>query len=117
MFERLDFLPRSMRDKARAEGEDAPAVVAIPTDEDGHESLASDGGESPSESRDMGQALQRAIDALPEKMRLVMVLYYREELKMREIGERLALTESRVSQIHSNAVARLRRVMRHAAGD
>jgi RNA polymerase sigma factor for flagellar operon FliA len=114
---RMDFLPRSLRDKARAKGEEAPSVVAIPTDEDGHESLASERGESPSEARDLGETLQRAIDELPDKMRVVMVLYYREDLKMREIGDRLALTESRVSQIHSNAVARLRRVMRKAAGE
>ena len=37
---RLDFLPRSVRDKARKEGTQAPAVVGLPTDEDGHESLA-----------------------------------------------------------------------------
>ncbi|MCH8270746.1 MAG: sigma-70 family RNA polymerase sigma factor [Planctomycetes bacterium] len=60
---------------------------------------------------------ERAIDDLPDKMRIVMALYYREGIKMREIGEKLGLTESRVSQIHSNAVSRLRRVMRLANGE
>lgn len=114
---RLDFLPRSLRDRARAAGEDAPVVLPIPTDEDGHESLASTRGNGVSEQRDLGVALHRAIDELPDRMRVVMALYYREGLKMREIGERLQLTESRVSQIHSNAVSRLRRVMRLAVGD
>ena len=113
---RLDFLPRSMRDRARKNGEEAPSVIGIPTDEDGHESLAAHQAEVESESSDMRDLLHREIDALPDKMRIVMSMYYREEMKMREIGEKLHLTESRVSQIHSNAVSRLRRVMRSAGG-
>ena len=46
-----------------------------------------------------------------------MHLYYNEGKRMREIGEELSLTESRVSQIHSAAVARLRRDLRPIAGD
>ena len=114
---RMDFLPRSLREKARANGEEAPAMVAIPTDEDGHESLAARREVASCEQDDLRQLLQQEIDQLPDKMRVVMSLYYREELKMREIGDRLHLTESRVSQIHSNAVARLRLAMRTAAGD
>lgn len=108
---RLDFLPRSLRDHLRAEGRDAPSLLAIPTDEDGHEALAAPAPESAVENRDLLEALQREIERLPEKMRLVMHLYYREQRTMREIGELLRLTESRVSQIHANAKARLRRAM------
>jgi RNA polymerase sigma factor for flagellar operon FliA len=49
-----------------------------------------------------------AIDQLPEKERLVISLYYYEELTMKEIGEILQITESRVSQIHTKAILRLR---------
>lgn len=49
-----------------------------------------------------------AIDQLPEKERLVISLYYYEELTMKEIGEILDITESRVSQIHTKAILRLR---------
>ncbi|TDJ50481.1 MAG: FliA/WhiG family RNA polymerase sigma factor [Nitrospina sp.] len=49
-----------------------------------------------------------AIDSLPEKERLMVSLYYYEELTMKEIGEVLGITESRISQIHSKAVYRLR---------
>lgn len=49
-----------------------------------------------------------AIDALPEKERLVLSLYYYEELTMREVGEVLGVTESRVSQLHSKALERLK---------
>jgi len=57
---------------------------------------------------EMKQLLADAIDALPEKERLVLTLYYFEELTMKEIGETLGVVESRVSQIHSSAVVRLR---------
>ncbi len=52
--------------------------------------------------------LVEAIHSLPEREKLVMGLYYEEELNLREIGEVLGVTESRVCQLHSQAVARLR---------
>ncbi len=54
------------------------------------------------------EIIGRAIDQLPEKERLLISLYYYEELTMKEIGEVLGITESRVSQLHSRAVMRLR---------
>ena len=54
------------------------------------------------------QHLMEAIDELPEKERIVLTLYYYEELTMKEIGLTLGVVESRVSQIHSAAVTRLR---------
>lgn len=57
---------------------------------------------------DFRAALSDAITGLPERERLVMALYYNEELNLREIGEVLGVTESRVSQIHSQAILRLR---------
>jgi RNA polymerase sigma factor for flagellar operon FliA len=57
---------------------------------------------------EMKQRLIDAIDELPEKDRLVLTLYYYEELTMKEIGLTLGVVESRVSQIHSSAVVRLR---------
>ena len=52
--------------------------------------------------------IAKAIDTLPEKERLMVSLYYYEELTMKEIGAVLDITESRVSQIHSKAVYHLR---------
>ena len=49
-----------------------------------------------------------AIAALPEREKLVVALYYYENLTLREIGEVLSVTESRVSQLHTKAVLRLR---------
>lgn len=60
------------------------------------------------------ERLKHAIDALPEKERLVLSLYYYEELTMKEIGKVLSLTESRVCQLHSKAVLHLRSVLREA---
>lgn len=57
---------------------------------------------------EMRQRLIDAIDELPEKERIVLTLYYFEELTMKEIGLTLGVVESRVSQIHSAAVVRLR---------
>ncbi|MCX7103239.1 MAG: RNA polymerase sigma factor FliA [Methylobacter sp.] len=54
------------------------------------------------------QALANAIMALPERERLVISLYYDEELNLREIGEVLNVSESRVSQISTQAILRLR---------
>jgi RNA polymerase sigma factor for flagellar operon FliA len=57
---------------------------------------------------EMKQRLADAIGELPEKERMVLTLYYYEELTMKEIGLTLGVVESRVSQIHSSAVLRLR---------
>lgn len=57
---------------------------------------------------EMRQRLVDAIEELPEKERMVLTLYYYEELTMKEIGLTLGVVESRVSQIHSAAVLRLR---------
>ncbi|HRP98174.1 MAG TPA: RNA polymerase sigma factor FliA [Rhodocyclaceae bacterium] len=60
------------------------------------------------EDADMRSTLVKAIDDLPEREKLVMSFYYDQELNLREIGEVLGVTESRVCQLHSQAVARLR---------
>ena len=54
------------------------------------------------------QHLSNAINGLPERERLVLALYYDEELNLKEIGEVIGVSESRVSQIHSQAAMRLR---------
>jgi len=63
------------------------------------------------------QIMVDAIDQLPEKERLVISLYYYYELTMKEIGEVLDITESRVSQIHTKAVLRLRGKLRNSIQD
>jgi RNA polymerase sigma factor for flagellar operon FliA len=56
--------------------------------------------------------LLEAINRLSEQERLVVALYYYEEMTLKEIGETLMISESRVSQIHTKAMTRLRGRMR-----
>jgi RNA polymerase sigma factor for flagellar operon FliA len=62
--------------------------------------------------KELKNALARAIEALPGKEKLVISLYYLDELTMKETGEVLGITESRVSQIHSQAIIHLRAKLR-----
>ena len=57
---------------------------------------------------DFRDALIDAIDALPEREKILMSLYYEQELNLKEIGAVMSVSESRISQLHSQAVARLR---------
>lgn len=62
--------------------------------------------------KEIKEAVVNAIKQLPEKERLVISLYYMDELTMKETGKVLNITESRVSQIHSQAILRLRTKLR-----
>jgi RNA polymerase sigma factor for flagellar operon FliA len=61
---------------------------------------------------DFRQAVIDAIDALPPREKLLMGLYYEEELNLKEIGAVMGVSESRVSQLHTQAVSRLRAALR-----
>jgi len=58
------------------------------------------------------EVVTKAIESLPEKQRLVLSLYYYEDLNLKEIGEILDVTESRVSQLHTQAILWLKRKLR-----
>ena len=66
---------------------------------------------------ELKEIIAKAIDTLPEKERLMVSLYYYEELTMKEIGAVLDITESRVSQIHSKAVLHLRAKLKSIIAD
>mmetsp|Transcript_6233 Transcript_6233/g.21388 ORF Transcript_6233/g.21388 Transcript_6233/m.21388 type:complete len:211 (-) Transcript_6233:584-1216(-) len=75
---------------------------------------ATKGEDSPFENMVQGsfqKALAQAITTLPEREAIVLSLYYDEELNLREIGEVLEVSESRVSQIHSQAMLKLKSKM------
>jgi RNA polymerase sigma factor for flagellar operon FliA len=90
--------------------------------EDGHEVMALSGQATSAEDdpfhlcmkSEMKELLAAAIGELPEKERQVLAFYYYEELTMKEIGQVLGVGESRVSQIHSAAVVRMRASMKDA---
>jgi RNA polymerase sigma factor for flagellar operon FliA len=64
------------------------------------------------EDQGFRQVLVDAIKGLPERERQMMAMYYEQELNLREIGEVLGVSESRICQLHSQAVARLRAKLR-----
>lgn len=61
------------------------------------------------------EALVNVIDELPEREKLLMALYYEQELNLKEIGAIMKVSESRVCQLHSQAVARLRAKLKEQA--
>lgn len=78
------------------------------------DTIVDDGSPDPVElsvDRDMVRILAAAIDDLPERDQLILKLYHFEQLTLKEIGQVLDVTESRVSQLHSRAVLQLRSVI------
>ncbi len=61
--------------------------------------------------------IKEGIKALPEKQRLVLSLYYYEDLNLKEIGQVLDVTESRVSQLHTQAILKLKAKLQNEIGD
>lgn len=61
--------------------------------------------------------LLRLLDQLPEQERLVVALYYYEQMTLKEIGRALGISESRVSQVHTRAMSRLRLRLGHALAE
>ena len=81
------------------------------------DTIADDGAADPQEAlatNEVKDRLTEAIGSLPEREQLVVALYYYENLTLREIGEVLGVTESRVSQLHTKAVMRLKSQLQQA---
>jgi RNA polymerase sigma factor for flagellar operon FliA len=82
------------------EGDEGAAIDVADPDAAGPEGIFEQDG--------LRDALAQSIDGLPEREKLVMSLYYDEELNLKEIGAVLGVSESRVCQIHGQALIRLR---------
>lgn len=63
------------------------------------------------EEKDVKNELQAALKKLPERERMIMVLYYHENMTLKEIGESIEVSESRVCQIHAQAIMKLRNII------
>ncbi len=88
-----------------SDGDDHVHFVEMIVDED-----ASPGGEV--EGKELRRILAAGVDRLPERERLVVALYYFEGLTFKEIGKVLSVSESRVYQLHTQAMGRLRGFLR-----
>lgn len=63
------------------------------------------------EEKDAKKELQQALRRLPERERMIMVLYYHENMTLKEIGETIDVSESRVCQLHAQAIMKLRNIL------
>ncbi len=61
--------------------------------------------------KDVKQELQTALRRLPERERMIMVLYYHENMTLKEIGEAISISESRVCQLHAQAIMKLKNIL------
>lgn len=68
-------------------------------------------------NRDLRNVLAEAIKAMPERLKQIIMLYYYKELNLKEIGRVLDLSESRISQLHAEALLRLRNKIDKATGE
>ena len=67
--------------------------------------------------KDVKQELQLALRRLPERERMIMVLYYHENMTLKEIGETIAISESRVCQLHAQAIMKLKNILSSSRSD
>ena len=79
--------------------------------------LADKRGEDPTERLRKAEMMRAFTKGLTKNERLIIILYYFEEMTMKEIGVTLELSESRVSQMHSTIVDRMRKLLHHRAGE
>ena len=91
----------SLQCEINEDGQEADLAQNIPGPEDEDPLTLCEKGE-------MNERLRKAVAKLPEREQQVLMLYYQQELTMREVGELMGVGESRVSQIHSLAVRHLR---------
>ena len=63
------------------------------------------------ENRDVKNELSRALGNLPERERMILALYYHENMTLKEIGTTLSISESRVCQLHAQAIMKLRKLL------
>jgi RNA polymerase sigma factor for flagellar operon FliA len=74
-----------------------------------------DGADVMLEKEEQVEVIREALAGMPEQQRLVLILYFYEDLKLKQIGELIGVSESRVSQIRAQGLARLRRQLSSVA--
>ena len=95
----------SIEDLSETSGEDKDRIIRYIVDE-------SDDPEQYAQFAEMERILAQELDKIPERQKLVLTLYYHEDMNMKEIAKTLGITEARVCQIHSQALLNLRTSMK-----
>lgn len=88
-------------------GNSEDSVEVIDTIEDTHKLNP----QEQAEEKNVKQELERALSRLPERERVIMVLYYQENMTLKEIGETINMSESRVCQLHAQAIMKLKNIL------
>ena len=63
------------------------------------------------EEKNVKQELEKALKRLPERERIIMVLYYQENMTLKEIGTAIGMSESRICQLHAQAIMKLKNIL------
>jgi RNA polymerase sigma factor FliA len=100
----------SIEDLSETSGEDKERIIRYIVDE-------SDDPEQYAEFAEMERILAEKLEKIPERQRLVLTLYYHEDMNMKEIAKTLGITEARVCQIRSQAIMNLRVSMKNHGRD
>ncbi len=95
----------SIEDLSESSGEDKDRIIRYIVDE-------SDDPEQYAEFAEMERILAQELERIPERQKLVLTLYYHEDMNMKEIAKTLGITEARVCQIHAQALISLRATMK-----
>lgn len=88
-------------------GSNEDSVEIIDTIQDTHKLNPQENAEE----KNVKQELERALMRLPERERIIMVLYYQENMTLKEIGETISMSESRVCQLHAQAIMKLKNIL------
>ena len=99
-----DVTVNSIYDK-KGNGEDSVEIIDTIEDEN------SQRPEDKIEKTDAKKELQQALKKLPERERTLLVFYYHENMTLKEIGEAINVSESRVCQLHAQAIMKLRKIL------
>ena len=75
------------------------------------EDVKSERPEEAAEKKDAKKELEKALKRLPERERMLLVFYYHENMTLKEIGEAINVSESRVCQLHAQAIMKLRNIL------
>jgi RNA polymerase sigma factor FliA len=114
-----DKLPRCLRAEAQARSFESPVRLSLTYSGENRESKISDviplDQCEPSDREQRLEDLRRILRGCTQRERLILILYYFEELTFREIAGTVGLTESRISQLHSDLLLRLRARLSEAA--